>query len=491
MVFVGCSDGGGSKKEVDLTKPDTVLEGAAITLVKIGQETKHSVEGNKYTIAEGSPSGNRVGSAGFGYAFTEEQSEYKYVKLEAKITAIDEDSCAAFTIKKSTQMNDLAGFGGNSSPQYSRNGELNLGDKVGDTAKASEMKGDTFVSDQFLVSLFSGGIYFQFNSYAGYWSNMDGDDLKDPMPDWMDLDIDAKLMGNQSFTVEVTKITFTNGGTPSPDMDLTGDHFSVGNARQFTKDKNGTATPITAVTVTPVGGIFDADKVTAIYYGADGSDDVATATTTIPQSVGVYKVYIDVAKAEGYKAATKLEVGTLTVEEQAPAENINLKELLVGKPVGAVANFGTTFPTATTGLVSAGDATVTSYEITATGLKIIRAGSANYFGLDLADSFFSFAVGDIIQLTIKTIKLSDAGEYPHALILSCDDANGWGSRLGTQPNLEVGATINWELTLSAADVAKIAEASQANKRIRIGVNNSTANGDKEEFEIQELKVIRP
>jgi len=320
MVFVGCSDGGGSKKEVDLTKPDTVLEGADITLVKIGQETKHSVEGNKYTIAEGSPSGNRVGSAGFGYAFTEEQSEYKYVKLEAKITAIDEDSCAAFTIKKSTQMNDLAGFGGNSSPQYSRNGELNLGDKVGDTAKASEMKGDTFVSDQFLVSLFSGGIYFQFNSYAGYWSNMDGDDLKDPMPDWMDLDIDAKLMGNQSFTVEVTKITFTNGGTPSPDMDLTAEHFTVGNSKQY-KDKNEGV--ISAVTVTPVGGI-DVGAISIFYKD--------TYETAVPQTVGTHKVFIDVAGAAGYKAATKLEVGALIVEATSPlyAYELDMTTILPG-----------------------------------------------------------------------------------------------------------------------------------------------------------------
>jgi len=325
MVFVSCSDGGGSKKEVDLTKPDTVLEGAAITLTKVGNETLQSVEGNKYTIAEGTPNAdNRITNAGFGYAFTAEQKEYKYVKLEAKITAIDTDSCAAFTIKKSSQFDDLAGFGSNSSPAYSRNAELNIGDKQNDTAVASEMRKDTFVSDQLLVSLFSGGIYFQFNSYAGYWSDKDNGVTKNPMPDWMDLAIDAKLMGEQSFTLEVTKITFTNGG--GADVELTADNFALGKTSQALSDG-----PIVDVTVTPVGGIFGADKITAIYYGADKD----SATTGAPQTEGVYKVFIDVAASDGYKAASKLEVGTLTVTLEPPAYLFTLAEWMEDKVDGA------------------------------------------------------------------------------------------------------------------------------------------------------------
>jgi len=213
MIFAGCDNGGKENKiEYDPNKPDHVIEGADITVISIGSTPGGSAAGNVYTLASTSiADGANLGSAGFGFVFPKEGFEYKYVRLEVEITEIDNNSAVAFTVKKSTSMDDLAGFGANSKPAYSRNSEINVGDKVGDTGITMEMEGDTPVTDKFLVSLFGDGIYAQFNPYSEYWHTG-----KTPPTTWEDATIVPKLKGNQNFKLKITKVTFTNGGAVDP-----------------------------------------------------------------------------------------------------------------------------------------------------------------------------------------------------------------------------------------------------------------------------------
>jgi len=470
MVFVGCSDGGGSKKEGDKTLPDLVFEGDEITVVKIGNPAWYDVgvaSGNTFSIdtttgttAVGAT--DALGAFGFGYKFPAEAADYDFVILEAELVEVGEDSCVAFTIKKSNEMGDLAGFGANSSPQYSRNAELNIGDTVGEKATTAEMKGDTLVTSQFRKSLFGDGIYFQFNGYAEYWKP------KTPPTEWESPTKHAKLRGHQSFKLKVTKVTFTNGGTPA-DMDLTADHFAVGNSKQYLSDG-----AVTAVTVTPVGGIFDADKITAIYYGADDSDDVATATTTIPQSVGVYKVYIDVAKAEGYKAATKLEVGTLTIEATPPPYLFSLAEWTAEN---STIGYGSRPLQANAGdptyAVTAGKITVTGLGSTNDGIDLWIGATEN--GLDLNPAVNEYVV------VLKGKSLSAPASAAKILIQGASNPYNWVA------NGDItAADQSFDLTASIPKTYFTAHANANGYRLRIVCGTATFNFEITEFTIENV-----
>jgi hypothetical protein len=412
FVIAGCDNGttggkkgggGGDDKPGDTSIPDLVIEGADIKLVKIGSTAGQEADGNKYILK--TTGGGDVGSAGFGYAFSEEEEKYKFVKLEAKITEIDSNSCAAFTIKSSTTLNDLAGFGGNSVPQYSRNAELNVGDTVGDEAKAVEMKKDDVITDQFLTSLFTGGIYFQFNHYAEYWKPG-----VPPLPH-QDAGIHAKLKGNQDFTIEVTKITFTNGGTGSPDIELTADHFTVGNSKQYL-DK-GT---VTAVTVTANGGI-DVGAI-SIFYGT-------SYDTAVPQTVGTHKVFIDAAGAAGYKPAVKLEVGNLEIEATSPlyVYELKMENILPAGNDGDALSVSDVAPLGFRGLDGSGGngTAVLSIEGGKRGIKM-NLVSVGWDALTIpVAAVGSFAEGDEITVTGK---LAVSGDTSGAEVMI--NIGGWG-----------------------------------------------------------------
>jgi len=106
----------------------------------------------------------------------------------------------------------------------------------------------------------------------------------------------------------------------------------------------------------------------------------------------------------------------------------------------------------------------------------------NWNGLDLQNSHFNFAEGDIITVTVvpRTITAANA-----QLILSGYDGNAWNSRIGSQPGIgTVGTAVNWgPHPLTAAEITAMGSG-----RIRIGINNATA-GDV--LEIQEIVVERP
>jgi len=224
MIFAGCDSGGSGTTEFDPNIPDLVFEGediggadADITVIKIGNETGQSVDGAVYTLATtGIAANSQVGSAGFGFTFPADGLTFKYVQVEVEITQIDTNSAAAFTVKKSTSMDDLSGFGGNSTPQYSRNAEINVGDAVGNTGITAEMEGDDFVLDKLELRLFSGGFYAQFNGYSEYWNTG-----KTPPTAWENAATAAKLKGDQNFSLKVTRVTFTNGGVPAEFIPVT------------------------------------------------------------------------------------------------------------------------------------------------------------------------------------------------------------------------------------------------------------------------------
>jgi len=416
MIFVGCSDGGSKEKEVDLTKPDLVFEGADIEVMTFGAadyDKFQSKDGNKYTLNtvdgdNGAGKSGDVGSAGFGYKFPAEALEYKYVKVEVKMLEVDATSCAAFTIKKSTQMDDLAGFGGKSSPEYSRNAELNLGDKVGNVATTADMKRDTKQADQFLVSLFSDGIHFQFNHYAEYWKTG-----KTPPTEWEDAETHAKLKGQQKFTLEVTKVTFTNGGTPAADVELTADNFAVGNLKQY-KDKNDGV--ITEVTVEGAGGI-DVGTIT-VFYG----DSYATA---VPQAVGSYDIYVDATGAAGYKAVTKLKVGTLIVAAESPTFAYELNMAAI-KPAGSDGDALVAADVAPLGFRgldgSGGNGTVVlSVEGGRRGIKL-NLVNVGWDALTIPTAAVgSFSEGDEITVTGKLVESGDASGAEVMI-----NIGGWG-----------------------------------------------------------------
>ena len=224
MIFAGCDGGGSGSIEFDPNIPDLVFEGdeiggadADITVISIGNTAGQSVDGAVYSLATtGIAADSQVGSAGFGFTFPADGLTFKYVQVEVEITTIDSSSAAAFTVKKSTAMDDLSGFGANSNPAYSRNAEINVGDKVGDTGITAEMEGDDFVLDKLELRLFQGGFYAQFNGYSEYWNTG-----KTPPTAWEDAAIAAKLKGNQNFSIKVTKVTFTNGGVPAEFIPVT------------------------------------------------------------------------------------------------------------------------------------------------------------------------------------------------------------------------------------------------------------------------------
>jgi hypothetical protein len=87
--------------------------------------------------------------------------------------------------------------------------------------------------------------------------------------------------------------------------------FSIGNLSQIKGD-------VTAVTITPYSG--KSNGTITIYYNG---------STTLPTNVGTYSVTFDVAAASGWKTATGLSAGTLTIRL------LNISELsayLSGKP---------------------------------------------------------------------------------------------------------------------------------------------------------------
>ena len=187
MMFVGC--GGDFEPEVDLD--DLFINGRDVKLVKIGSNAGNEVEGNKYSLNFTAATGD-ASSSGFGIKWEdlpEDVSQYKFVEVEMRITAVNSTSAVGFTLKKNSAMGDLAGYGANSFPAYSNNAELALGDKRKDEGSTG----------QYAMKLFDDGIYFQFNP----WMEEQGSGGK-PM-------FGGKLKGKVSFTIEVTEVAFFTG----------------------------------------------------------------------------------------------------------------------------------------------------------------------------------------------------------------------------------------------------------------------------------------
>ena len=127
---------------------------------------------------------------------------------------------------------------------------------------------------------------------------------------WAEFPSGTKVAENSAYTLKFLKVENLLNITK---LDLTADMFTVSNTMQGENN-------VSAVVVT---SSVDVGAISIKYEGVDVEYALSAA---IPQAIGTYKVIIDVAESDGYKAATGLEVGELRVVAggQAIAVTIDL-----------------------------------------------------------------------------------------------------------------------------------------------------------------------
>ena len=118
------------------------------------------------------------------------------------------------------------------------------------------------------------------------------------------------------------------GQQTSEDQTSTAEDFNIGNLTQMEGS-------VTAVSITPKSG--KSNGAITIYYEGTG-DTTYAKSTTLPTAVGTYAVTFDVAAATGWKAASGLSAGTLTIEALPVFNSISeLQAWLEGKPANTAA----------------------------------------------------------------------------------------------------------------------------------------------------------